>query len=243
MTNMKRFLVLGILGLFMISMMAGVLGEDSSDEAAKAVADKAKQAGISAASFLNSFLGDEGLNKNENLSRVFFAILLALIVYTIIGTFFEGSSGWIRWGATISITVISLTTVPAEFLESIRISYGAMGASILAIIPFMIIAMFSVKVKDILIARFIWIFYCFYYFVLYIQAWISKGVFWGGHTFPYLVAIILGVLMFFFIGPLRHYIFSEDISRIKEVGEKHIERGKLLRELKKSELEEVYGGE
>ena len=65
--NVKRFLVLGILGLFLVSMMGGVLAEDYSSEAANAAKSFTTGVGGFFGELLKPLFGDK-----EMLSRVFF---------------------------------------------------------------------------------------------------------------------------------------------------------------------------
>ena len=175
----------------------------------------------------------------ELLSRIFLAILLALIIYSII----DGMSKtkWVTWAITGAITALALIGIPGAFLEAIRIQYGIMGATILTIIPFLIVLVFSLRTRSLLMARVTWIVYTTYYFFMFIYAWAIIGKFWDSEVIPYAGGLIAGVIILFGIPWFRNLIIHGKIQSIKETGVGHIEEGKLLKELKKKELEEVYG--
>lgn len=217
MINRKKFFVFMILGLFMISMMAGVLagGENSAAIAGKNVGSFVN----SISEFFQGVFGSIPLpgGKSIALANFFLAILLAMFVYTAIESFFDNTKPWIAWTATISVVVLALIGLPENFLQSVLTGYGAMGAAILMIVPFLIIFWFSVKLKSVLFMRGIWLFYTLYYFALYIQ-----GVA-AGHTsvFPNLVGAILGVVMFFFILKVHKVIFNVKlVGNVEEAKER-----------------------
>lgn len=237
--NVKRFLVVGILGLFLISLMAGVLGADYSQDAANTARTFTSIIEGFFGELLKPLFGDQ-----EMLSRVFFALLLGMIIYSIISVMFSESKNWIQWGIAGAITSLALIGLPVGFLESVRTSYGAMGAAILTVIPFVIIMIFSLRTRSILMARITWVFYAAYYLVMYlykISVEISTKGWLTTETIPYLAGFIAGVFIFFFIPELRNLIFKGKIEGIKESAEHTISKHKLLKELKNEELKQVYG--
>ena len=243
--NRKKFLVIGLLGLFMISMFAGLAvaageGED--------IAEGLQEVGAEVGDFFNTILGRSLFGDTEMLSRVFFAILLGMIIYTVIGTFFDSANRWVTWGATGMITTLALLGLPPDLLLAIRTSYGAMGATILAVIPFAIIMAFTIKVKSVVVARITWIVFMFYYFGLYIaKVFENITAFGAGTSFadwnivfasegiPYLLAIVAGLIIFFWIGSIRDFMFREDLEKLKEASKRVTERRKLLHEMEESQ--------
>lgn len=231
--DVKRFFVFGILGLFMISMMSGVLGVEHIDGRAVGEAIVTNVGGF-LEPFLAPFFGDQ-----EMLSRVFFAILLGMIIFSIIGTIFGETKPWIQWGITFAITSLSLIGLPTSFLEAIRVQYAAMGATILTIIPFMIIVVFSLRAKNVLIARMTWIFYAVYYFVMYLYAIITStsGTGWFSiETLPYLAGFVAGIFLFFGMTSIRNLIFRGKIEGIMERGMNKVEKRKALQAVQDADL-------
>ena len=213
-----------------------VTGEKVGEVAAKTT----KEIGKGFLSFLDTLFGKTALG-NESLSRFFMSILIAMFVYTALGTFFSGQSKYIHWGATIAVTVLAIIGLPAEFLESIRTGYGAMGATILSVIPFLIIFWFSIKTKSLVLARITWVFYSFYYLGLYLSAIFTIGEKQGiglswtnymtnGSTFPYLIAFFIGVIIFFGIKWFRQKWFANILESWKEEAGQAQERRKFYQE-------------
>lgn len=237
--NVKRFLAFGILGLFFISMMGGVLAPDYSDDAF----DAGEEAISFAGGFVSGLLGPL-FGEKEMLSRVFFALLLGMIIFSIISVMFKDSGRPIQWTITGAITSLALLGLPANFLEAVRTSYGAMGATILVMIPFIIILVFSLRTRSVLLARVTWVFYAAYYLMMYLYNIVTqKGAWLTTESIPYLAGFAAGVFIFFFVSGIRDLIFKGEIAGIRESGEKSIGEGKLLKELKNQELTQVYGSE
>jgi hypothetical protein len=234
--DVKRFLSFGILGLFLISMMGVVLGDDVSAGAGRAGETLVTAIGGFFEPLLSPLFGD-----TELLSRVFFAILLGMIIYSVIGSIFKDSKNWIKWGITAMVTSLSLLGLPGGFLEAVRTQYGAMGATILTVIPFMIILFFSIKAENKLIARVTWLFYAGYYLAMYTYMIAISGGWFEKESLPYMAAWIVGLFLFFGIGAVRNLLFKGELEGIVEKAEKGLERRKthtkLSDEAKKADVE------
>jgi len=230
--NRKRILVVGILGMFLVGMMGLVLGGDYSDEAG--------EVGESIVSIVGGFFGpilEPLFGEKEMMSRVFFALLLGMIIYSIVSIMFKKSHSFIKFGITGAITSLALLGLPSGFLESVRVQYGAMGATILTIIPFMIVLLFSLKAKRLIITRVTWLFYAGYYFAMYFYE-ISNagGLFAGEKTIPYMAAWIIGLILFFVIGSIRRLLFKGNLEGLMETGKERIEKEKIARKLAKKRI-------
>ena len=224
--NRKRFSVIMLLGLFIISFMSGlVVADDAVVVDATDAATNLKESTAWATAFFEALFSDTIIG-DETLSRIFMAILLAMIVYTAIGSFFEGTSEWITWTATIAVTVIAMLGLPSEFLISIRTTYGAMGATILSLIPFLVIFWFSVKTKNLMMAKATWVFYAVYYFALVIPAVFTKEL----AQWPYVIALGLGIFMAFFIGWVRRVAFHGELASQIEAAKTRAEVSKARKE-------------
>lgn|GEM_PF-5861235 len=235
--GMKRFLVSGILCLVFISMISGVLAKDYSDEAGGAAETFTSAVGGFFGEILSPLFGD-----SELLSRVFFALLLGMVIFSIVGTMFSSSGKVIQWGVTFAITCLALLGIPSVFLEAIRTQYGAMGAAILVMIPFMIILTFSLKSRSLVVARVTWFAYAVYYFALYIyQISILEKGWLSSESIPYLAAIILGILIFFGVGGIRKLLFKGEVEGIVEAGKKKIATRKALQGLQDEDLARYKG--
>ncbi len=239
MVDTKRIFVFVLLGMILVSMVGIVGAADLTDEAIEAAETSVTFASGFFGTLLTPLFGEK-----EMLSRVFFALLLGMIIYSVISVMFKESSKAIQWIISFAITSIALLGLPSNFLEAVRTSYGAMGAAILVMIPFIIILIFSLRVRSVLLARMTWIFYAAYYLVMYFYQIITQEGGWiTTESIPYLAGFAGGVAVFFFMGGIRRLIFKGEIEGIREMGEKGIEQGKLLKALKGKELKDVYGAE
>jgi hypothetical protein len=213
----------GVLGIFLVFMMSGVLGATGDGF----------EAGKNAVSFFGGFLNAifaQFFGETEMLSRFFFAILLGMIIYSVIGSIFSKSNQWVKTGISIAITSLALLGLPPNFLEAIRVQYGAMGATILTVIPFMIILVFSLKVKNLLFTRVTWLFYAGYYFAMYTYEIANAGGLLNSpKAIPYMAAWVVGLFLFFGIGAIRNLLFKGEIEGIVESGMQTVEKRKVAR--------------
>ncbi len=253
--DVRKILVLCLFFILLISFVSIIIPAQTTDEIAKNMAEGTKTVVTGIGGYFSELLAPF-FGEKEMLTRVFLAILLGMVIYTVIGSMFKPESRLTKIIITFLITAISLLALPSGFLESIITQYGAMGAAILSIIPFMIMLVFSVRVESLLVARVVWIFYMIYYFALYIYkaVIVSGGQYWWGvftlgfggaptEVIPYSFAFYAGLLIFFLIKPIRRAVFRGKMDSIKESGRKVATKAKLLHELQSKELRESYGPE
>ena len=234
----KRILAFSLLALVMFSLIASlVLAADGAETAAETTKGVLTGVRDFTAVLLNPLFGDTQL-----LTRLLLAILLGLIIYNIVPLIIGGGKKTLSLFISAIIVILAMLAIPSNFLDAIVTQYGAMGAAILSVIPFVIILITSVRIMDPLIARVLWAFYTVYYFALYLYKMIiTKAGFISAETIPYIAAIVAGVIMLFVIVKVQKIIFKGKMGALKESGERIIARGQLLHKLNKEELEKVYG--
>ena len=241
----RKVFALIFLSLILTSFFINVVVAADANQNAQIAADNLKTSASAIKTFFSTIFG--GIGINIPWSTLFLAILLFMIIFDIMKLFF--SNLWGGWGAAIasfSVTALSFMLLPDNLLNAIVLQYGAMGAAIVTIIPLIIMVIFTATLRNIFLSRMLWIFYSVYYFFLYIGAisGLSIGVdFTSGGGWYYLAAIFIGIIMIFFIGPIRKLIFKGEISSIEESGMKVAKRGELLHKLQKNELGDSYGTE
>ncbi len=170
-------------------------------------------------------------------TQTLFAILLFMILYPLVGSVFKRSN-FISFVISGAITALALIALPPNFLSSIRDQYGAMGATILAIIPFIIMLVFTIRVESELVGRVLWIFYALYYFAILIYSSVAGGqTFLSVENIPNFAALLGGVALFFFMPLMREAIFQGKLKGIKEEGVKIASRAKILHKLQQEELD------
>ncbi len=182
-------------------------------------------------------------------TRALLAMLLFLIVFNIMPMIIDETTAggmWTIFAISVIVTILALWSIPSNFLDAIVTQYGAMGATLLSMIPFLIILLTSVRIRSALAARVIWIFYMIYYFALYIYKiaavyQFSKIGWLDPEVIPYLAAIVIGIIMFFFIDKIRLLWAVGERSAIEETGKEIAKRGALLHRLQGEELRKSYG--
>lgn len=224
--------MLGILGLFLVSMMGGVLAL-TAKEVGQGTADMLKGIGSGLRQFITELFG---VSTESGVSEFFFVVLLAMAIYTVISSFFSSSSALVRWIITISISTLAYLGMPDGYLDALLVSYGAMGLTILTVIPFLIMIIFSINVKNLMIARGTWGFYAIYYLVLVIGRIWEKG---DAHP-AYWIALIGGGFMFWTIPYVRHMFNKGKLEGYVEKAEtainKNIETHKLANKSREGEV-------
>lgn len=170
-------------------------------------------------------------------TQTLFAILLFMILYPLIGSIFK-SNNFFKFIISGAITALALIALPSNFLSSIRDQYGAMGATVLAIIPFIIMLVFTVRVESELVGRVIWIFYALYYFAIFVYSAVAGGQsFFSSENIPNFVAILAGIALFFGVPIIREAMFKGKLKELKREGASVALRSKMLHTLQKEELE------
>ena len=184
------------------------------------------------------------LHMRKNPGKIVGLTLFSLILLSIIPSLVVAAdAGQVTSNIVTGVSGSISSALPSGFLEALRSSYGAMGAALLTIVPFIIVLLFSFRVGNGFIARITWLFFAIYYFVLYIYNWAGLGGAWDSSAaLPYLLGVIAGIIIFFFIIPIRKAVFKGKLEAVEEEGKKIARRGGLLHELQKDELEESYSG-
>lgn len=234
MVDAKRIFVFVLIGMFLVSFMAGFVGAAITTDGGVAesigekLAEFTKGFGRGTISFANGLFGKSVL-ESDSLSRLFMALLVAMFVYTAFESFFSDDKyKWIRWVATIAATALAMIGLPTGFLDVIEANFGAMGGAVLSVIPFLIIFWFSVRVGSFLMARIVWFFYFVYYLALMISGFVKNST-GTGHYF-YGLAALMGFLIFIFILKIRGFIFHGEMKGLgEELEKKAKERGVYLK--------------
>jgi hypothetical protein len=176
----------------------------------------------------------EKLKVREFLTSILLGILLWIVLYSIVKqvfSFSDGAGGWAAAGVSLIIVILTFVYIPEQLIEVIALQYTALGATILTIIPFILLLYFTVMVsKSRLVAKIIWIFYIIYYTSIFIYTifnqpaqetpWTIGNIFAGG-------AVLAGIIMFTWLGWFRKKAFEEQISAKEELAL----RGVRLREV------------
>ncbi len=167
-----------------------------------------------------------------SFSTILLGILLWMVLYSVLrssGLFREGEMGGgtaIAGIVALIVTILAFMYIPDNFVEAIVLNYGAMGATILTVLPTFIIIWFTLAVTtNLLLARMIWAVYIIYYISLALYKigsvsasnYVDQGIFSATNLIqisPYLIALIIGIFIFLFLRPFRQW-FSKEIIKSK----------------------------
>ena len=225
--NMKRFLLVGILGLFLLGFMGGALGVkvDVENKDATEAGETVRAGLMSFVDFVKALFGglspedgETAIGSMQVITQFLFTILIAMLVYSSSGMFFEEGS-FVHWTATAVISILAIISIPVNLLEVISIQYGVMGATLITAIPFAIIVFFTIKVRNLVIAYVTWVFFIIYYFYLFItKLFAGKDLLSPSFPFltvdgiPYVLAIIAGIIMAVFLVRFRRWLYGATVE-------------------------------
>lgn len=170
----------------------------------------------------------------KNSSSILLGILLFMIIYSVLKNVrmfrTEGETSNFFWsgGVSLIVTLLALIYLPSNFLEMIGPQFGAMGGTILTMIPFIIMFYFTVwAVDSLVLARLSWLIFTIYYFIIFINdilvANAAVGI-WSKENIPYFFGIIIGIIMFSFIYTLRKKFYREILLAKRERGERLVRK-------------------
>ncbi|GEM_PF-2223497 len=232
MVDARKIFVLVFFGMILFSMV-GVWAIDTTNTGSAYGSGTVEVPSDSDVGGAFSKIADAGLSWGKNNLKftsaidgvdeykwLLYAILLGMIVYTVISSFFRGSSKFIQWGISIAVTAIAMLGIPKELYNALEVQYGAMGSAILAVIPFIVILFFTIKVGSLLIARLTWGFFTFYMIIMSFLRFISPENITAGASWPYLFGIAAGIAMFWWMPFWRKKFFEEELNAQKEIAVK-----------------------
>lgn len=222
----SKILALGILGLFLISFLAGV---------------------VSAETVLDSLLNKVGLGStttdldfanSPGFAKFLIFVLIALIVYGL-GEFlpFLGDKPVINGAVAIIIGILSSLYLSKEEIYTAILSYSSLGITLTLIIPFMIIGVISFKSFNkghVFLSKFVWVAYLIVLIARYLFGDTTELGSFGLWT--YLVLGIAALLMFVFEYPLYQVISTQ---KLKADEEKFSKLNKTERVAKAAQLLEL----
>jgi hypothetical protein len=190
--------------------------------------------GSNATAFLNSIFLTP-----FTLSVILLGLLLWIVIYSIVVKIGlgGGKGAWSGGAAVVSLIIVILSFIylPKDFVTAIVLQYGAMGATILTVIPFFIMLYFSIAItRSLFTARIIWTFYIVYYFAIFIYKIVQPGTTWT-NAIPYIGAIVAGAIVIFFLPTIRNIWWKGELSAAEEKGIRDISFRKLGRKLEREE--------
>lgn len=180
----------------------------------------------------------------DNSSKLLLGILLYIVIFTIVSKIGLAGKKKGNIGAAIAsliIVILSVFYLPDNFIAAIIAQYGAMGATILTVIPFMIILYFSISVsKSLFVARVTWVFYILYYMSLFFYK-TATATDWK-QAIPYVAAMIAGIIIFFILPTVRNLVFAGELSSDEEAAMRDVNFRELGKKIQREEAKEAIKG-
>ena len=163
-----------IIGLFMISSMlplvsaytpgvqfdgvSKVLSDTNSNTVTNKVSDTATNIWDKIKAGLENLFGGDGVDRDNPFANTFARILMIFIVtvlvYTIldfIGIFPEGSGtknmDWVKWVVSVGVGILAFLFVDVDMISNLSMQYEALGVTLTAVLPAIIILVFAFKIK------------------------------------------------------------------------------------------------
>ena len=262
MVDAKRIFVFVLFGMFLVSMMGVVVAthetynqgaadaaagverdptmvydNDYDDGYTETLMNAENTVFVGIKGFFASFPGEglkftsisEGVNDYKGW---LYAILLGMIVYTIISSFFSDSSKYIKWGISIAITAIAMIGIPSELYNALEVQYGAMGSTILAMIPFVILLLFTLKVGSLGIARMTWVIFTLYSLAMFWARYLAAA---PGSKWPYVLGFFVALVMIWSIGFWRETFFHGELASQTEKAAQRAEARAVNRKLEEDD--------
>ncbi len=235
----KRLFGILILSVFAVLTLNSVSAAEAS-EAGKILGSFFVSVANGIGGFLAGLFGEVNLG-SANLSVLLLGLLLWMILYSVVDKIFmpERTSymGWNIFPVAVSliITLLSMILIPDDFINAIVLQYGIMGATILTVLPFIIMLYFTVAVsRSLIISRIIWTFYIIYYFTIFAYKMVEIGS-WDRSLIPYSAAIVGGIIIFFFIAPIRKLAFRGELDSKEEQAIRDVNFRNLGRRIEREE--------
>lgn len=171
----------------------------------------------------------DNLDFTANFSIILLGILLWMILYSVVGKMelFENNPFLIGAISLIStlLAFIYLKDQPT-FLELIRGEFGALGATVLVIFPFLLAIYFTSLVSpSLIIARAIWGVFGLYYFLILLYTWGNSNLpFFSKETWWYVVAVLSSIILFIFIPFIRKGFWNIKLESKVEKGKRRVQK-------------------
>lgn len=182
-------------------------------------------------SFISRFITEFSIISPLKSTTYLFGILLWMILYSVVRQMdlFREFKGLGTGIISLIIVLIIFLGLPPEYEQALDVfilQFGAMGATILAVLPFAIMFYFTAIVTPSLImAHIIWIIYAFYYFILIGYDWYYRTN--PAPNFAYVAAVIAGIIMFSTMSFWRRKFFKEILNTQREKGIRKVQKAKV----------------
>jgi hypothetical protein len=199
-----KFLALVLLGLFTVSLVAGVVSAAWTD---------------SARSFFEPFLGQLAAFESSFLVQVLLFFLVFLIVYAISGEVpFVSKKNWMKLPLSLIVSALATFFLKSSEIAIILANYKALGIAVTIVLPFVLITIISKGLNTeghYFASKFLWIVFIAVTLTRIIGA-AHNGEVSGEALIVIGLVLLAAVLMFFFEKKIFFLGFKEKIKGAQE---------------------------
>jgi hypothetical protein len=226
--NGKKFLVIGLLGLFMISMFASiaVAQDEVNPEAEKFFGNAVGGVGDVFGKLFGETYGT-GFWELAAIKFLFFLLLLMVILAVSDSIpLLSESNAWIKWSISAIVSYLSVMYITPSDFYTILVSYTTMAIVITSVIPLAIIFAIVYKLSSepsagkIILQKLLLGLYAIILAWRIAQIWVFKptGIEIPTFAIPlYGGTLLIVLLLIIFNNTVRHFLFSSKVKGYIEV--------------------------
>ncbi len=164
-------------------------------------------------SFLNAFLNFN----NIGFAKILIFFLIALIIYAISDFIpYISQHVYVKWAISIIIGLLATLYLNAQDVYTVIVSYSALGITLTAIIPFILIAIISKKEHEEgrnFTSKLLWIIFIVVLVMKIIGSWSSVGI---NGQWIYIIVLILAGIMFLWDNKIYFFLFRQQVKNARE---------------------------
>ncbi len=211
----QKFLAVAVIAVFLIFAIALAFVNVSVNESSVTGAVVTGLGGGNFGNFLQKWMDG---SMDPTIIKYMFFIILTVLIYSIFSSASWPTKAGARWLIAIPVAFVAIAFLTPAQLYAALTTYGALALTLIVVLPFAIIVLFSsqilqgkLSVPKILFQLIIWYFYLAFLIYLLISAFFRKGM-----VFDLGVIIIIGVGV---LGSLSIIIFNKGFRHwIRNIG-------------------------
>lgn len=167
----------------------------------------------SSGSFLSNLLNFSSLG----FAKILIFFLVTLIVFGVAEFIpFMSGSLRLRWAISIVIALLATLYLNSSDVYTILISYSALGITLTAIIPFIIISIIAKKEHEqgrAFTSKILWLAFIVVLIMKVIASWSKIG---SPEQWIYIIVLVLALIMFIWEKRLYFFLFKEQVKSLRE---------------------------
>ena len=238
--NMKKVLTLGILGMFMVMFaMSFVVAADSTPvESTDGVFVTLWKAFFGGINFGGDDEGIGSLFSKDGLATLLIIFLVVMLVYDITSILpFFNSKDWIKWVFSIVFGILAFLFVNPKEIAVLVSTYQAVGVTIVAVIPFIVIWAFVWKLEHraeeetkpsySMFGKMIWGFFGAYLLFQWNKLRNAPETANSPVLMAYLVLAVVAIVLVFMQSKIYAWLRKGSLKKLRSMGIKKGERNQI----------------